>query len=202
MAGVRERQKLAREQRILDEAGRLFAGQGYAASRIGQIARAAGLAVGTIYTYFPSKAEILLAIIRRDVQATLAGVEQVLKDPTLGPIEAVARLCDVYLSLLGRHDRRLWRELIGATLANPDTIAPAALQQDLRLLLQLAALIRELQGRGLLNPEVDPGRAAMTLSGVYVTWLLAYITSDDIDPDTVRRELRAGAEIIMKGLLA
>ncbi len=201
MAGVREGQKLAREQRILTEAAELFTSRGYAATGIEQIAGAAGLAVGTIYNYFPSKAEILLAILRRDTQTTLAGVERILKHP-LDPTEAMARLCDVYLNLIGRHDRRLWRELLAAALANPDTIAPGALQEDLRLLAQIVTVIEELQTRGLLDPGVDPGRAAMAVSGVYVNWFLLYLASDDVPPDLVRREVRAGVDIVMKGLLA
>ena len=60
MAGLRERQKATRTQRILDEAFELFRSVGYEAARIEDIAAAAELSVGTFYNYFPSKAEILL----------------------------------------------------------------------------------------------------------------------------------------------
>lgn len=55
----------ARRAQILDAATSVFAEKGFHRATIKDVARTAGIADGTIYTYFPSKTEILLAILNR-----------------------------------------------------------------------------------------------------------------------------------------
>lgn len=55
----------ARRNQILDAATRVFAEKGFHRATIKDIARTAGIADGTIYTYFPSKTEVLFAILHR-----------------------------------------------------------------------------------------------------------------------------------------
>jgi AcrR family transcriptional regulator len=52
-----------RQEQILKAALEVFARKGYAAT-IPEIARAAGVAAGTIYIYYPSKRELFIAVIR------------------------------------------------------------------------------------------------------------------------------------------
>ena len=51
--------------RVLDGAAAVFAEQGFEGARMAQIAKAAGLSVGAIYNHYPSKAELLAAVIER-----------------------------------------------------------------------------------------------------------------------------------------
>jgi AcrR family transcriptional regulator len=53
-----------RRQQILEAAVGIFSQKGYSAATMPEIARAAGLASGTIYLYFPSKHELFIAVIR------------------------------------------------------------------------------------------------------------------------------------------
>jgi AcrR family transcriptional regulator len=55
----------ARRAQILDAATTVFAEKGFHRATIKDIARQAGIADGTIYTYFASKTEVLLAILNR-----------------------------------------------------------------------------------------------------------------------------------------
>jgi AcrR family transcriptional regulator len=55
----------ARRNQILDAATSVFAKKGFHRATIKDIARAAGIADGTIYTYFPSKTGVLLALLNR-----------------------------------------------------------------------------------------------------------------------------------------
>ena len=60
----------ARRKQILDAATRVFAEKGYHRATIKDIARVAGIADGTIYTYFDSKADVLLGILDRLNEST------------------------------------------------------------------------------------------------------------------------------------
>lgn len=55
----------ARRTQILDAATTVFAEKGFHGATIKDIARQAGIADGTIYTYFAGKNEVLLAILNR-----------------------------------------------------------------------------------------------------------------------------------------
>jgi TetR/AcrR family fatty acid metabolism transcriptional regulator len=54
-----------RRTQILDAASRVFSERGYHRTTVRDVARAAGIADGTIYLYFSSKQELLLALIAR-----------------------------------------------------------------------------------------------------------------------------------------
>jgi AcrR family transcriptional regulator len=60
----------ARRKQILDAATRVFAEKGFHRATIKDIARVAGIADGTIYTYFASKTEVLLGILHRLNEST------------------------------------------------------------------------------------------------------------------------------------
>src|SRR3954451_20119025 len=52
-------------QRVLDAAARVFGRSGYEGARVAEIAKAAGLSVGAIYNHYPSKAELLAAVVEQ-----------------------------------------------------------------------------------------------------------------------------------------
>jgi len=75
----------ARRKQILDAATQVFAEKGFHRATIKEIARVAGIADGTVYTYFASKDEVLLAVLDRLNETTerkqhfVLGSEQDLK---------------------------------------------------------------------------------------------------------------------------
>ncbi|MBV9062671.1 MAG: TetR/AcrR family transcriptional regulator [Alphaproteobacteria bacterium] len=66
------RRKDARPQEILDAALEVFAEKGFAAARMDEIAKRAGVTKGTIYLYFASKEELFKALVREAIGGTIA----------------------------------------------------------------------------------------------------------------------------------
>jgi AcrR family transcriptional regulator len=60
----RQRRKEARPQELLEAALQSFVERGFAAARMEEVAARAGVSKGTLYLYYPSKAELLKAVIR------------------------------------------------------------------------------------------------------------------------------------------
>lgn len=60
----RSRRKEARPGELLDAALDLFVSKGYAATRVEEVARKAGVSKGTLFLYFPSKEELFKAVVR------------------------------------------------------------------------------------------------------------------------------------------
>lgn len=68
------RRKQARPGEILDAALSVFAQKGFAAARMDDIARQAGVTKGTLYIYFENKEAMFKALVRKAVGTTLASV--------------------------------------------------------------------------------------------------------------------------------
>ena len=169
-AGRRERQKQDRERRILAAARRLFDRKGYDGTSMENVAARAGLAVGTLYNYFPSKEELLFAISRADTEPLLRIGEAILADPPDDPAEAIGALTEVMVQGITAGERRLWRELFVASIAAPDTLGARLFALDLRLIAQLTTMIERLKARGAIDASVDSSRAAGLFYGICLTW--------------------------------
>ena len=61
----RDLQARETRQKLLDAAMDLIAGEGYASATISRICKAAGVSVGTFYSYFDSKREIVALMSRK-----------------------------------------------------------------------------------------------------------------------------------------
>jgi AcrR family transcriptional regulator len=68
----RRRRKEARPQELLDAALDLFVEKGFAATRAEEVAAKAGVSKGTLYLYYPSKEELLKAVISHYLSARIA----------------------------------------------------------------------------------------------------------------------------------
>jgi len=77
---IQELVTAARRKQILDAATQVFAEKGFHRATVKEIARVAGIADGTIYTYFASKAEVLLAVLDRLNETTERKQQFVLGD--------------------------------------------------------------------------------------------------------------------------
>jgi AcrR family transcriptional regulator len=72
LTSSRRRLKEARPQQLLDAALELFVEKGFAATRAEEVAQRAGVAKGTLYLYYPSKEELLKAVIREHLSSRIA----------------------------------------------------------------------------------------------------------------------------------
>ena len=102
---VRQRRKEARPQELLDAALRLFVEHGFAATRIEEVAALAGVSKGTLYLYYPSKEELLKAVIRERL------VQQI--RPSALEVAAATRAATPTCS------RKLFEHLVAARLRQP-----------------------------------------------------------------------------------
>ncbi|NDP39691.1 MAG: TetR/AcrR family transcriptional regulator [Rhodoferax sp.] len=62
-----ERRKDARPGELLDAALALFVEKGYAATRVEEVAKLAGVSKGTLFLYFASKEELFKAVVRENI---------------------------------------------------------------------------------------------------------------------------------------
>ena len=87
-------------QRILDAAVAVFAEKGFFTSRVADIADRADVADGTVYLYFRSKEEILMAAINTAFDAFMSLARTELKK-LADPAERLRRLAFLHLDAMG-----------------------------------------------------------------------------------------------------
>ncbi len=86
-----ERRKDARPQELLGAALELFVEHGFAATRLDEVARKAGVSKGTLYLYFESKEELFKAVVRETILPGIVQSEQLLAQFE-GPTEELFRV--------------------------------------------------------------------------------------------------------------
>ncbi len=101
----RERRKTARRDAILAAARKVFAQKGYDGATIADIARAAGVAAGTVYLYYASKIDLFAALNARLFEIINEAMQEADAPPdvrggTRARIHAVFEACSKHRDLL------------------------------------------------------------------------------------------------------
>lgn len=86
--------------RIVEAAMELFAFHGYGPTGLSEIARQAGVQQGSLYHFFPTKEELLAAVLERRKVLLWPEVLQDIWDRFDDPIERVFKLLDQYRKML------------------------------------------------------------------------------------------------------
>lgn len=96
-----ERRKDARPQELLAAAIDLFVERGFAATRLEDVARRAGVSKGTLYLYFENKEELFKAVVRTSIV------------PVIGEAESSVAEFDGHSAELLRNVLMAWWDRIG-----------------------------------------------------------------------------------------
>lgn len=164
-----------RREAILKAAMKVFARKGYAAATIRAIAREAGIAQGTIYLYFPSKRDILLALYRSMV---LESFEEILARPERSDAENFLR------SLIVDRIRRFRRNPRAVRFAFTELPLHRELRDKLyrdialQQLGRLEAFLKDRIATGELR-SLRADVAARAFQGMYVIFTLAEVVFGD-----------------------
>jgi TetR/AcrR family fatty acid metabolism transcriptional regulator len=103
--GARFIPALDKREAILKAATRVFARNGFFQSQVADVARAAGVAAGTVYLYFRSKDDLLVSLFERTMREAIADGRAALEGVG-DPRERLIRIARLHLERLGR-DRDL-----------------------------------------------------------------------------------------------
>lgn len=108
-----------RRTQILDAATGVFAERGFHRSTIRDVARAAGVADGTIYNYFENKEALLLAILARMNESDQRDAD-LAKIGEMGPRDFFRHYFAQRFAVLTQDGMRVFRLLLSEVLVNPE----------------------------------------------------------------------------------
>ncbi|HEY6460063.1 MAG TPA: TetR/AcrR family transcriptional regulator [Polyangiaceae bacterium] len=163
-----------KRERILDAAVRVFAKKGFHATRVSEVAKAAGVADGTIYLYFQSKDELLVSLFEDRVERLLAFLQRELPTVT-GAAPKLRRIIELQLGLL-EGERDLAEVLTVILRQSTKLMKEYAAPKFNAYLDAIAGVVAEGQATGELRSDVSPHLAARAifgaLDGIAMTWAL------------------------------
>ena len=104
---LKEKQRQEREELIILAAEEVLQEKGYYETSMDEIAARVGIAKGTIYSHFPGKEELVLAIFKRDTQAFIQGIDDVIRGEPSPSAQLEALLQYTYTGFFSKHTRLL-----------------------------------------------------------------------------------------------
>jgi AcrR family transcriptional regulator len=182
----------ARREQILDAARACFVRNGFHQTSMQDVIREAGLSVGAVYRYFPSKTDLIMAIAER-VIAQVAGVfDHVLaEEPPPPMLESLERVVDLVTANTGpggvmRFAVQVW----GESTTDP-TLASFVDTVYRRIRELLVALVQRAIDRGELPAGTDAGQVGVVLFSLMPGYGLQRILTGGPEPEVFKAGLRA-----------
>ena len=177
-----------KRRQILDAAIRVFARQGFHATRVSDIADEAGVAYGLVYHYFRSKDEVLNELFVERWSLLLAAIEET--DRTgetprekLGAVAAF--IVDSY-----RHDPELMKVIIVEVTRAANSFGRTHLPEIRRAYESIAKIVADGQEQGAFRGDIAPLFASMSFYGAIEQllsgWIFDVIPASDTDFDQAK----------------
>ncbi len=166
-ASLRDRKKAQQHKALIDIAVTLFTRRGYDNVRIEDIASEAGISAKTVYNYFPTKRDLLVAyMLAERIRTMEIGIQQVL-DSVSGDLHGdLARLIHADIGEgFGGGDKDLWLEIVAVNVRD------SADERFRSIRWMLTGYIERLlciyRDNAIIAPDVDLRLAAHVIHLVY-----------------------------------
>jgi AcrR family transcriptional regulator len=181
-------------QAILDSAAVLFAKTGYPGAKLNDVAKLCGASKSMLYHYFPTKDDLLLALLSEHLERLIADMEEAFagNEP---PKKKFAWFVETFVSKSARSRQRHVSAMNDVKFLPPDKQAPI-IERQKRVVSLIGDLLRELKP-GL--PEEVYAPYAMLLVGMLNWTDLWYKPSGKIKPAELCERI---SRLYLRGFLA
>jgi AcrR family transcriptional regulator len=203
--GVRwKRRPDERPHELLEAALNVFAERGYSATRLEDVASAAGVSKGAIYHYFDGKEDLLRKALQSRIESIMEDLGAELEEETR-PVSAKLRLVlrEVWRHWITPEFGRLFLLLIGEVGTQlPAMFEAWAREGPIRGWSLIEELIDEGKAAGEFRPDVDAKVAGRLISSGLAWQAVLHIHMDlqRLDPCEPDRIFDSSVEIFMAGL--
>lgn len=171
-----------RKQQLLDAAAELFAEHGYANTRIADICRAAGVAKGLFYWYFPTKGDLFADLVRT-MRLRLRRAQAAAMDPDEDALVRIGQGTAASVHFMAEH--AAYFALIDVERTDP-ALADVLTEGSDIYLGDVRSLIEEAQRAGSV-PDADPDLLAIGVLGAVSSFSNSYRNGRLADGVTVEQ---------------
>jgi AcrR family transcriptional regulator len=177
-----------KRRQILDAAVRVFARQGFHATRVSDIADEAGVAYGLVYHYFRSKDEVLNELFIERWSLLLAAIEEADRTDSSAREKLGAVATFIFESY--RHDPDLMKVIIVEVTRAANSFGQTHLEEIRRAYESIAKIVADGQSAGVFRGDVAPMFASMAFYGgieqLLSGWIFGTIPATDTDFEQAR----------------
>jgi AcrR family transcriptional regulator len=192
-----------RPREICSAALEVFAEKGFAAAKLDEIARRAGVSKGTLYLYFKDKEELFRAVVRDTVSPNVDHLRDALMSSEL-PFAQIVQMFLARLSMVAATMPlgRVVKMVIGESGNFPELARVWHDQVVSKALGVMVGLIERAQAKGEVRPG-DPRFHAFTLMGPMLMGLMyrEVLQPAGGAPIDIEALARQHAETVLSGLL-
>jgi len=168
MAGLREQKKQQTRAAIMEAAFNLFGERGYENTSISSLAKAAGIGKGTVYSYFSSKSEILLAFCEDELDCLHLELRRTI--PAEAPLEEKLLHIFMYEFRYVTKNTGFGRTLMRELIFPKELTTEKSRQIEEQFIQFFVIMFTEAQERGQLRRDID---LTMTCGHFYALYLMA-----------------------------
>jgi AcrR family transcriptional regulator len=144
-------------RRVLDAAEQLFAESGNGAT-IEDIAKQAGVGVGTVCRHFPTKQALLDEVLTESFRELLGDADEALAS------EEPAAASEQFVHRLAAHQAR--RRVLAQQMAAELELPPAAVELKAAMRRSITELLERAQSAGAVRTDISPADTALLFAGV------------------------------------
>src|SRR5882724_5813151 len=196
-SGAKRKRASDKRDRILAAAVKVFAKSGFHGTRVSEVAKAAGVADGTIYLYFRSKDELLVSLFEDRVEKLLVYMTSELANLPDAPTK-LRRVIELQLGLL-EGERDLAEVITVIIRQSSKLIKEYAAPKFGAYLDAIAHVVTEGQASGEFRRDVSPHLVARAtfgaLDGIALLWALGRA-----EQGALARSARQLADVLLRGL--
>ena len=200
MASVRETQKQGTRRKVLEAARDLFNEIGYEESTIRAIAERAGVSVGSVFTTFASKADVLSQVMDDRVEALYAELDRVARHLRGTTCD---RICSVFAIHYDFECRRvkLFLAHIAASFSPSLEATTIPYGRNTRFKTMLVEMLAEGVERGELRADADLDLVLDTMMAAYA-WNYRLAAQRGADAVVLTATMERQVQLIFTGLKA
>lgn len=198
----RRRRKEARPQEIVEAAMEAFAEQGFAGTRIEDIAERSGVAKGTVYLYFETKDALFEAGVREHLSPMFGRLTKFVKEFP-GPTSDLVKLIleRIYEQLINNESRRAVMKIL---IAEGNRFPQLTAFYHQEIVTGGKQLWRTVLKRGVDQGEFDKSaimQAPEVIMGPAVMAAVWKMVFDNISPIDLDKHRKAHIDLVLNGLM-
>lgn len=197
--GVRETQKLETRRKVLEAARDLFNEIGYEETTIRAVAERAGVSVGSVFTTFASKADVLSQVMDDRVDALYRELDHVARHMRGSVIDRLCSLFAIHYDFECRRVR-LFLAHIAASFSPSLDSSTVPYGRNARFKAMIIDMLREGQTKGEVRDDADLDLILDTLMGAYA-WNYRLAAAGQADHADMTIIMDRQIRLIFHGLL-
>lgn len=187
MVELKLKERDARRRLILHAARELFAKKDFRSVTVREIAKAAGVSIGTIYNYYENLTDLFLDVFLKSAEE----IEQILNKENQSAAPSLSRFCELYIAYL--NDNMTFYQMMGHFMLvgylPPD--ATDKLNHVMRMLMD--RIEERINAQGMHNHARLSAHALFSaLNGI----MISYARYPGRTPDQIKRHTLRLAEIV------